>query len=73
MKKIKDILSTLNSLANNMRAIPLLGIRLILALGFYYPAMEKWNNMESTIMWFGNEEWGLGLPFRYPSEFVCLE
>ena len=63
MKKIKEILNTLNDVANQLRDLPLLGIRLILALGFYYPAMEKWNNMEATIMWFGNEEWGLGLPF----------
>jgi len=63
MKKIKGILNTLTNISNQFRDLPLLGTRFILALGFYYPAMEKWNNMEATIMWFGNEEWGLGLPF----------
>lgn len=43
--------------------IPLLGIRLLLAYAFYGPAMEKWSNMEATIAWFGNPDWGLGLPF----------
>ncbi len=50
-------------LSNQLRDIPLLAMRLILAYGFYHPAMEKWSNMEATIAWFGNEEWGLGLPF----------
>jgi uncharacterized membrane protein YphA (DoxX/SURF4 family) len=25
--------------------------------------MMKWGDMESTIAWFGNPDWGLGLPF----------
>jgi len=63
MERIKEILNSLTNIANQLQDIPLLAIRFILAMGFYYPAMEKWNNMEATIMWFGNEEWGLGLPF----------
>lgn len=43
--------------------IPLLALRLILAYAFLGPAMMKWGDMESTIQWFGNEEYGLGLPF----------
>lgn len=43
--------------------VPLLALRLILAYAFLGPAMMKWGDMESTIQWFGNEEYGLGLPF----------
>lgn len=41
---------------------PLL-LRLYLAPIFWMAGTNKLNNMESTIEWFGNPEWGLGLPF----------
>ena len=63
METIKNIYSKFLNIANQIEGLPLLAMRFLLALGFYYPAMEKWNNMESTIAWFGNEDWGLGLPF----------
>lgn len=45
-----------------MKDIPLLGLRLLLAYAFLGPALMKWGDMESTIAWFGNPDWGLGLP-----------
>lgn len=48
---------------SNLGDLPLLLLRLLLAYAFFGPAMEKWNNMEATIAWFGNPDWGLGLPF----------
>lgn len=48
---------------SNPGDVPLLLIRLLLAYAFLGPAMEKWGNMEATIAWFGNADWGLGLPF----------
>jgi uncharacterized membrane protein YphA (DoxX/SURF4 family) len=41
---------------------PLL-LRLYLAPIFWMAGTNKLSNMESTIAWFGNPEWGLGLPF----------
>ncbi|MBF0220505.1 MAG: DoxX family protein [Gammaproteobacteria bacterium] len=41
---------------------PLL-LRLYLAPIFWMAGSKKLANMESTIEWFGNSEWGLGLPF----------
>lgn len=41
---------------------PLL-LRLYLAPIFWMAGTNKLNNMEGTIEWFGNAEWGLGLPF----------
>ena len=55
-RKAADWLSKLEDL-------PLLLMRLLLAYAFFGPAMEKWSNMEATIAWFGNPDWGLGLPF----------
>lgn len=38
-------------------------IRLFLAPIFWIAGIEKLMHIESTIEWFGNTEWGLGLPF----------
>lgn len=43
--------------------IPLLALRLYLAPVFWVAGMNKWNDMDSVVQWFGNSEWGLGLPF----------
>lgn len=40
---------------------PLL-LRLYLAPVFYMAGMQKFNNFDSTAAWFGNPDWGLGLP-----------
>lgn len=41
---------------------PLL-LRLYLAPIFWMAGSKKVTNIDSTIEWFGNKEWGLGLPF----------
>ncbi len=43
----------------NLKDIPLLFIRLILAYGFYMPAMMKWGNISGIAEWFGS----IGIPF----------
>lgn len=43
---------------------PLL-LRLYLAPVFWLAGVNKLQSFESTVMWFGNAEWGLGLPFPY--------
>mgnify|MGYP001818229592 CR=1 FL=1 len=40
-----------------------LSLRLYLAYPFWYAGQQKLSGIESTIQWFGNPEWGLGLPF----------
>ena len=40
-----------------------LAIRLFLAYPFWYAGREKLAGIENTIQWFGNPDWGLGLPF----------
>ena len=61
--KMLNICNTIDEKLSIGRDLSLLGLRLLLAYAFYGPAMEKWNNMEATIAWFGNPDWGLGLPF----------
>ena len=39
-----------------------LALRLYLAPVFWMAGIQKFNNFESTAEWFGNSEWGLGLP-----------
>jgi len=43
----------------SLRDLPLLFMRLVLAYGFYKPAMMKWGNIDSIAEWFG----GMGIPF----------
>lgn len=40
-----------------------LGLRLYLAPVFWMAGTSKLAHMEGTVAWFGNPEWGLGLPF----------
>ena len=47
-----------------------LAMRLYLAYPFWYAGRQKLSSMDNTIAWFGNAEWGLGLPF--PSLFAHL-
>ena len=41
------------------QSIVLLIARLIIAYGFYEPAMSKWNDIDSVAQWFGS----MGIPF----------
>ena len=49
--------------------LSLLIVRLVLAYGFYEPAMKKLTNFESIINWFSTE---LHLPFPYINAFLAV-
>lgn len=56
----------LHDLLNTTRAVDFLGplaLRLYLAPIFWMAGTTKLKNIESTAEWFGNPDWGLGLPF----------
>lgn len=60
-------------LAEQLKKIDFLGplaIRLYLVPIFWMAGMQKFNNINSTIAWFGNADWGLGLP--YPTLMAYL-
>ena len=54
------------SLLDSTRAVDFLGplaLRLYLAPVFWMAGTKKLADIESTAAWFGNPDWGLGLPF----------
>lgn len=53
------IYNELSGLFNNLQSLFLLLARLVLAYGFYEPAMMKWNNIGNVSQWFVS----LGIPF----------
>ncbi len=64
IKKLSNLLfGNLAPDTNFIQDIALLAMRFILAYVFFNTAMEKWSDMDATINWFGNKEWGLGMPF----------
>ncbi len=54
------------NILDKFRSLDFLGslaLRLYLVPIFWMAGTKKLANMESTIAWFGNPDWGLGLPF----------
>ena len=49
---------------------PLL-LRLYLAPVFYIAGINKYNSFDETIAWFGNPDWGLGLPMPWLMAFLA--
>ncbi len=56
---ISRIDNAISQILNNFQSFFLLLARLVLAYGFYEPAMNKWNNIDSVGQWFGS----MGIPF----------
>lgn len=66
--KAQDLL---NSVIARFDFIAPLLLRLYLAPVFYMAGMQKVNHFSSTVEWFGNEEWGLGLPLPGVMAFLA--
>ena len=54
----------------NQILAPLL-LRFYLAPIFWMAGMSKFNSFEDTVAWFGNPDWGLGLPFPWLMAFLA--
>ena len=64
MKELYEkIISKMSSLVD----IPPLLFRLVLAYGFYGPAMMKWGNMEGVAEWFGS----MGIPLPMLNAYMA--
>ena len=66
MEKITSVGCKAQSLLNATRAVDFLAplaLRLYLVPVFWMAGTSKLGSMEDTIAWFGNPDWGLGLPF----------
>ena len=63
---MNHVLLKLHGLLNNTRSADFLAplaLRLYLAPIFWMAGTNKLGSMDSTIEWFANADWGLGLPF----------
>lgn len=60
-----------NPLTNSAAWIAPLLLRLYLAPIFWMAGMSKFNSFEATAEWFGNTDWGLGLPFPWLMAFLA--
>ncbi len=58
--KIITMYRNITEKLKNLQDIPLLLLRLVLAYGFYMPAMMKWGNINGIIEWF--DSMGIPLP-----------
>ncbi len=64
----KDFLTQAQDLMNSTGAIDFLAplaLRLYLVPIFWMAGTKKLDSFSSTVDWFGNPDWGLGLPFPY--------
>lgn len=63
---MKNTFDKIYDMLNLTKAVDFLGplaLRLYLAPVFWMAGTKKIASMDSTIEWFGNPDWGLGLPF----------
>jgi len=63
---LKNSLNKLYEILEVTKAADFIGplaLRLYLVPVFWMAGSKKINNIDSTIEWFGNTDWGLGLPF----------
>lgn len=68
INKLQDLLDYFK----NLDFIAPLIIRLYLIPIFYMAGIQKFNSFEDTVGWFGNPDWGLGLPFPWVMAFLAV-
>jgi len=70
MDKLRQLQGLLNRTRQADFLAPLL-LRLYLAPIFWMAGTSKFNSFEDTAAWFGNSDWGLGLPFPELMAFLA--
>ncbi len=71
---MKSLLKKLQDLMESTRAADFLGplaLRLYLVPVFWMAGQNKLGSFDSTVQWFGNPDWGLGLPFPWLLAFLA--
>ena len=71
---MRDLLTKLYGLLELTRKVDFLGpllLRLYLVPIFWMAGTKKWGSFDSTVDWFGNPDWGLGLPFPLLLAFMA--
>lgn len=65
---MSKFIQKLHALLESTRVIDFLGplaLRLYLVPVFWMAGATKWAGFDNTVAWFGNPDWGLGLPFPW--------
>lgn len=71
IKPLKQVHELLNTTRKLDFLTPLL-LRFFLAPIFISAGLTKFTDFENTVTWFGNTEWGLGLPFPWFMAFLAV-
>ena len=64
---IQNIYTTFTNVSNVFKPISLLFARLIVAYGFYEPALNKWKDIQGIADWFGS----IGIPFPLLNAYMA--
>ncbi|HIP12359.1 MAG TPA: DoxX family protein [Arcobacter sp.] len=64
---IKDKYLQFSSLSENLSSLSLLTARVVVAYGFYEPAMQKWGNIENVANWFAS----MGIPMPLLNAYMA--
>lgn len=64
---LKRIYPVTKNILRNGQSLSLLLARLVVAYGFYNPAMQKWSDINSVATWFGS----IGIPFPALSAYLA--
>ena len=64
---VKDYFVKFEDLSSHLKSLSLLLARLVLAYGFYEPAMRKWSNIEAIGEWFAT----LGMPMPLLNAYMA--
>ncbi|MFU8844328.1 MAG: DoxX family protein [Bacteroidales bacterium] len=65
--KIIQMYQNVTGRLSRLNDLPLLFLRLILAYGFYMPAMMKWGNIQGIAEWFGS----MGIPMPMLNAYLA--
>lgn len=68
INKAQDLLE---NITGHFSFIAPLLLRLYLAPVFYMAGTQKFNSFDDTVAWFGNPDWGLGLPLPWLMAFLA--
>jgi len=68
---IIKIQSLMDSVSSSLSFLAPLALRLYLAPVFWIAGMNKVDSFPDIVTWFGNAEWGLGLPFPEVMAFLA--
>lgn len=63
----KKLYMTFSKIGDAFKPFSLLFARLIIAYGFYEPAMNKWSSIENVAEWFGS----MGIPFPLLNAYMA--